>query len=79
MNIQNAVIDGHAGTLPAVGLSRWSQFKKFSPVSKEKYRQMANAGRAPRPIRLSQRCTVYKNIELHRFFADPANYRSEEQ
>jgi hypothetical protein len=35
------------------------------------------AGKAPQPIKLSERCTAYPNRELHKFFADPLNYRAE--
>ncbi|ONC26905.1 transcriptional regulator [Burkholderia pseudomallei] len=33
-------------------------------------------GRFPRSIRLTQRCTVWKNREIHRYLADPLNYRA---
>lgn len=62
-------------TLPATGKSRFSQFKKFIPVSKEKFRQLSKAGRAPQPERMGIRCTFYSNAELHRWLADPINYR----
>jgi len=64
-------------TLPATGKSRFSQFKKFIPVSKEKFRQLSKAGRAPQPERMGIRCTFYDNKELHRWLADPINYRVE--
>jgi hypothetical protein len=61
-------------TLPADGMSRWSQFAPFAPISKERF---AKEGRAPQPIRLGIRCTMYPNRELHRWLADPVNYRAE--
>lgn len=64
-------------TLPATGKSRWSQAKKFIPVSREKFRQLSKEGKAPRPERLGIRCTFYDNQELHRWLADPLNYRVE--
>jgi hypothetical protein len=64
-------------SLPLDGMSRWKQFQQFSPFSREKYRQLSIAGKAPQPIKLSQRCTCYSNRELHRFFADPLNYSVE--
>lgn len=64
--------------LPATGKSRYGQFKKFSPVSREKFRQLSKAGLAPQPERMGIRCTFYDNQELHRWLADPINYRSEE-
>lgn len=64
-------------TLPADGMSRWNQIVPFSPFSREKFRQLVIAGRAPQPIKFSERCTAYSNRELHKFFADPLNYRAE--
>lgn len=63
--------------LPATGKSRFSQFKKYIPISKEKFRQLSKAGRAPQPERMGIRCTFYDNRELHRWLADPVNYRAE--
>ncbi|CAN5738530.1 hypothetical protein BH11PSE12_BH11PSE12_03980 [soil metagenome] len=64
-------------TLPHDGMSRYQQFKQFCPFSREKFRQLSKLGRAPQPIRFSERCTAYSNRELHRFFADPIAYRVE--
>jgi predicted DNA-binding transcriptional regulator AlpA len=64
-------------TLPAIGKSRFLQFKKFIPVSREKFRQLAKEGRAPQPERMGLRCTFYDNKELHRWLADPITYRVE--
>ena len=60
--------------LPATGKSRFSQFQKFLPFSKEKFRQLSIEGKAPKPERLGVRCTFYDNQELHRFLIDPINY-----
>lgn len=62
--------------LPIDGMSRWAQAAPFMPFSREKFRQLVIAGKAPQPVRLSERCTVYPNRELHKFFADPLNYRT---
>lgn len=64
-------------SLPVDGMSRWSQIAPFSPFSREKFRQLVIAGKAPPAHRLSERCTAYQNRELHRFFADPVNYKVE--
>ena len=64
-------------SLPVDGMSRWSQIAPFSPFSREKFRQLVLAGKAPPAHRLSERCTAYQNRELHRFFADPVNYTVE--
>lgn len=62
-------------SLPFVGMSRWAQLRKLIPVSRETWRQLVIAGRAPAPVRLSERCSLYPNAEIHAWLADPANYR----
>ncbi len=64
-------------SLPLDGFSRWSGIKIFSPVARDKFYKLAKAGLAPQPIKLSSRCTVYSNRELHRWFANPLAYRAE--
>ena len=64
--------------IPLDGMSRWNQIKRFSPFSREKFRQLVRAGKAPQPVKFSERCTAYSNKELHRFFNDPLNYRASE-
>lgn len=61
-------------SLPSDGMSRWGQILPFCPFSREKFRQLVIAGKAPQPIKFSMRCTAYSNRELHKFFADPLNY-----
>ena len=60
--------------LPKIGMSRFSQFKKFLPLSREKFRQLSKAGKAPQGIRMGSRLTMYSNEELHRFLANPPSY-----
>jgi hypothetical protein len=60
--------------LPRMGLSKWSQIAPFLPVGRETWRKLCIAGKAPAPIRLSDRCTVYKNEEVHRYLSDPLSY-----
>jgi predicted DNA-binding transcriptional regulator AlpA len=64
--------------LPLVGKSRWRQIEHFLPIGRESFRQLSKAGKAPQPERLGIRCTFYDNAELHRWLADPANYRAGE-
>jgi hypothetical protein len=64
--------------LPEDGMSRFSQFKRFLPFSKEKFRQLCKLGKAPIPIRMGVRCTFYRNQELHRFLSDPLNYHADQ-
>lgn len=61
-------------SLPKIGMSRFSQFKKFLPLSREKFRQLSKAGKAPQGIRMGSRMTMYSNEELHRFLANPLEY-----
>jgi len=64
-------------TLPKIGMSRFSQFKKFLPLSREKFRQLSKAGKAPQGIRMGSRLTMYSNEEIHRFLANPLAYELE--
>ena len=61
--------------LPAMGLSKWAQIAPFTPCCRETWRKLVLAGKAPQAIRLSENCTVSKNEEIHRYLADPLNYR----
>jgi predicted DNA-binding transcriptional regulator AlpA len=63
--------------LPHDGMSRFKQFQSRIPVSREKWRQLVRAGRAPQPIYLSSTCVMYRNSEIHAWLADPVNYRAE--
>lgn len=67
---------GGATTLPTVGMCRWDTLSRFVPISRESWRKLVNAGKAPRPVRLTERCTMYSNAEVHRWLADPAAYRA---
>jgi prophage regulatory protein len=64
-------------TLPTVGMSRWEQLRHFIPVSRETWRQLVRAGKAPQPVRLTERCTMYDNRAVHRWLAAPADFRAE--
>lgn len=64
-------------TLPAIGMSRWEQLRHFVPLSRESWRKLVNAGRAPKAVKLSARCTMYSNAEVHRWLTDPAGYAAE--
>lgn len=75
MAIKNQAELPEPEVLPLTGKSRFSQFKKFIPISREKFRQLSLEGRAPQPERLGIRCTFYDNREIHRWLADPVNYR----
>jgi prophage regulatory protein len=65
-------------SLPPEGMSRWSQLSQFVGVSRETWRKLVLAGRAPAPVRLSERCSLYQNAQIHAWLADPLNYRQAE-
>lgn len=65
--------------LPRDGFSRWRQFSPFCPISRESWRVLVRAGKEPKGIAMGSRCVMYKNEELHKFLADPLNYRAEGQ
>jgi|GEM_PF-3339363 len=67
------------GLLPAIGLSTWRQIAPYLPIGRETWRKLCIAGKAPKPIRLSEKCTVYSNAEVHRWLADPLGYVSAPQ
>jgi prophage regulatory protein len=73
---KHGVEHDQALTLPAVGMSRWNSLRHVVPISRESWRKLVNAGRAPKAVKLSERCTMYSNAEVHRWLADPANYRA---
>ncbi|NWK42872.1 AlpA family phage regulatory protein [Ralstonia pickettii] len=64
----------HGDTLPLVGHSRWRQLAPFVGVSRETWRLLYKAGRAPKPVKLSPRCTVWRNEEIHAYLTDPIAY-----
>jgi prophage regulatory protein len=64
-------------TLPVHGMSRFKQLQPFLPFCRETWRKLVLEGRAPQPLRLSERCTFYNNMEVHIFLSDPLNYKVE--
>ncbi|WP_080311766.1 helix-turn-helix transcriptional regulator [Burkholderia pseudomallei] len=64
--------------LPLDGLSKWRDLCGPIRLSRETVRKREQEGKFPRSIRLSQRCTVWKNREIHRYLADPLNYRADD-
>ena len=71
----NKVVFPEPERLPIDGMSRFSQFKKFLPISREKFRQLVRDGKAPQAVRMGIRCTMWHNREIHQFLADPLNYK----
>lgn len=64
-------------SLPLDGFTRWNDLRPFVPFSRETLRKRETEGRFPRRVHITQRCAAWPNRELHRWFADPANYRAE--
>ncbi|CAJ0689583.1 hypothetical protein LMG18102_01134 [Ralstonia mannitolilytica] len=65
-------------SLPLDGFTRWNELKHIIPLSHESVRQRELKGRFPKRVQLgSARCVAWPNREIHRWLADPANYRSE--
>jgi len=67
-------INASNSTLPFDGVSRFKQFQAFLPFSRETWRKLVNAGKAPQAIRLGSRCTVWRNSELHEWLREPSTY-----
>ena len=65
----------HADNLPLIGISRWNQIAPFVGVCRETWRKLCRAGRAPKPIQRSPRCTVWSNEQIHLYLNDPLGYR----
>ena len=76
-NEVNSTAQTERTILPKDGMSRFKQFQTFLPVSRETWRKLVNAKKAPQPIRMGARCNLYKNSELHAFLNDPLNYKAE--
>lgn len=64
--------------LPAAGRGRWQDIAPFVGLSREKWRQLVNQGKAPPALRLSARCTLYDFAAVHEWIADPANFMAKE-
>lgn len=65
-------------SLPLDGFTRWADLKLIIPLSHESVRQRELAGRFPLRVKLgSERSVGWPNREIHRWLADPANYRVE--
>jgi len=62
-------------TLSPIGMSRWAELQHLIPVSRETWRQLVIAGRAPQPIKLSERCSLYQNAQILLWLEDPVGYR----
>lgn len=57
------------------GLYRWETVAPHIPLSHESWRQRVQGGRAPKPIKLSGRCTAWRGADILEWLADPVEYR----
>ncbi|MBK1821297.1 AlpA family phage regulatory protein [Burkholderia sp. 500H] len=57
-------------------ISTMSDGRTISRLDLGTLRKLCLSGRAPQPIQLSQRCTVWKNSEIHAYLKSPLDYRS---
>ncbi|KAB0642204.1 helix-turn-helix transcriptional regulator [Burkholderia latens] len=78
MPVKNVPALPTPAALPLDGLSRWESLRSSIQLSRETVRQREREGKFPRSIRLTQRCTVWNNREIHRYLADPLNYRADD-
>jgi predicted DNA-binding transcriptional regulator AlpA len=62
--------------LPHTGFSRWSELKRFVPLSRETVRLREMEGRFPRRVHLTERTAAWRNEEIHQWLSDPAGYRA---
>lgn len=54
----------HLNELPQTGLLRINQVLKFVPVSRSNWWAGVKSGRFPKPIKLSERVTVWKASDI---------------
>lgn len=60
--------------LASEGLYRWTEFSDRLPVSRETWRLRVLAKTAPEPLRIGQRCTVWRGADILKWLADPNGY-----
>ena len=79
MNTNNTTRDKqiHGLVLPLDGFSRYASFRHLICIGRTKWHELVKSGKAPQPISLGSRTTVYSNKELHRFMNDPSNYSTQ--
>lgn len=58
------------------GLYRWETFAPHVPLSHEAWRLRVLDGRAPKPIKLSGRCTAWRGTDILAWLANPTDYQS---
>lgn len=56
------------------GLYRWAQIKDLLPISESTWRRRIAAGKAPKPIVLSSRCTLWRGSDVLQWLLHPDKY-----
>ncbi|OZI23988.1 hypothetical protein CAL26_06030 [Bordetella genomosp. 9] len=56
------------------GLYRWRDIKPLVGVGRETWRRLVNAKRAPQPLHIGPRCTVWRGTDLIAWLSAPGNY-----
>ncbi|GAA0493392.1 transcriptional regulator [Pigmentiphaga daeguensis] len=74
------IVEDQIATKPVVlmpeGLYQWEAFSDRVPYTRETWRVKMDAGMAPKPIRLSARCTVWRGADILAWLADPLGYKA---
>ena len=74
------IVEGQTIDKPVVlmpeGLYQWEAFADRVPYTRESWRLKMEAGRAPQPIRLTQRRTVWRGSDILAWLADPVGWRA---
>lgn len=65
--------------LPSDGMSRWRVLSPFIPFSRETFRKLVLAGKAPAPTRMGTRCTYWRNEDILEFLQDIPGYRASQK
>lgn len=63
-----------APILPSIGLFKWRDIAPFVGMSRESWRKLVNAGKAPAPIRLTSSCSLYRAQDVHAWLVNPIGY-----
>ena len=56
--------------IPQTGLLRIKQVLRFIPVSRSNWWAGVKSGRYPKPLKLSERVTVWRAADIQRFIED---------
>ncbi len=63
-------------SLPCDGLSRWRSLSSHIPFSRETFRKLVLAGKAPQPLKMGIRCTYWRNSDILEFLKDIPGYQA---